>query len=141
MFKLFNLEKTKVVKPNQSETEKREALENYGPAEIDNPQILRLITAIDRFDLSPERVEAIMSEVIERHSSVEDPYTLAKVLADRESDIRRGGSVNSQILYGLGGFNRYFVDPNGKVSLLTGHNIEPRPEAKKKATELGMEIN
>ena len=115
-------------------------LEKYGLPEIDNPEILRLISEIDLFDCSPEKIDSLMSRIARDNENPELIYTLAYVLANRAKDIARGAEPQQALLYGYQGMNRYSVYPDGRLSLLTGDNIKPDVRAIKKAQELGMVV-
>ncbi len=140
MFKFLKLEKTNTpLLEEQKGKEIKTNPENYGLPEIDNPQLLRLIAAIDFGNFSsPEEVDSQM-ETIKAMQAQAQGYNIADVLAKRAKE-SIGGKINDHVFYGHGGTNRYFVYPDGRVKLMTGRNIRPAPGSIEKAQELGMEI-
>lgn len=143
MLKIFS-HSEKITPPRPVEKPKArmdQGLEDYGSPEIDNPEILRLISAIDLPNYPPEKVDGLMAKIIRDNASPEQKYTLAGVLAERAKAKELGLNPAPQVLYGYGGFNRYRVDTNGRVVLMTGENIQPLDLSIEKARELGMEID
>jgi len=140
MFKFFKAEKsglsTEITSANKNQ---EQLIENYGLPVVDNPQITRLLAAIDFSHLSPEKVNQLMDKVDRFYHSGEI-NSLMSVLAERAQDQQAGREIAGRVLMGYGGTNRYFVEASGIIKLMTGYNINPGPGLLEKAQKLGMEV-
>lgn len=134
--KLVDETKGEIAKAADDLKEKTEQGEVPNETSIFNPKILDLLCKIEYGDL-PAGEEGQMDSY-KRMMNQKGENTLAGVLEDftrKKEKFRRPG-----IVYGVGGWNRYKVDPSGKISLIKTDSLQPKEGTEERARALGMEI-
>jgi len=112
--------------------------ENFGEAVINNPKIIDLIAEIEHCHITDKQEKEQQIEQWKR--SVESVYEEA--MQDYNENINDTYGMQGEVIYGLGGKDRFIVKSDGKVILQhdPAANLRAEAHAIKRAKELGMEV-
>lgn len=110
----------------------------FGESKINNPRILDLIAEIEHCDMTNQ--EEKEQSIKNWKELVENVYQ--ELIEDYNENIDGTFGMNGDIIYGLGGKDRFVVESDGNVFLQhnPGSRLDAGVSARKRAMELGMEI-